>query len=290
VVTGIRSGLILGAACIRNALFFLLSWFRRQCFYLLGSRPWSYGYSDYKACWISRALSAQDFSLSITAPGHGWRIDERAVEIPWLQERLGSGSGLILDAGSALNYFEVLSSPILKNWKCVIATLAPEASCFWRRGISYVFCDLRSSFLRPGSFDAIACLSTIEHVGLDNTLLYTSDASKCEMDIDGHLPFLDKLHDLLRPGGSLFLTFPFGRRAVHRWFQVFDSDSVDVMIARFAPQDLSEEVFMYGPSGWARSDRKAARDALCYDPNTGMEPASDGCAFSRAVICLEMKR
>jgi len=212
------------------------------------------------------------------------------VEIPWLQERLGAGPGLLLDAGSALNFSEVLSSDVLKNWKCVIATLAPELNCFWQRGISYVYCDLRESFLRPGSFDAIACLSTIEHVGLDNTLLYTDDASKREGDAEGYLRFLDELHKLLRPGGRLFLTFPFGRRAVHRWFQVFDADSVDAMISRFAPQDLREEVFMYCPSGWTRSDRMAARDALCYDPNTGMRPASDGCAFSRAVICLEMKR
>lgn len=35
--------------------------------------------------------------------------------------------------------------------------------------------DLRRTALRDGWFDEIVCISTLEHVGMDNTLLYTSD-------------------------------------------------------------------------------------------------------------------
>jgi len=46
------------------------------------------------------------------------------------------------------------------------------------KGISYIFEDLRESCFRDDYFDIVVSLSTIEHIGLDNTMRYTHEPDK----------------------------------------------------------------------------------------------------------------
>ena len=104
-----------------------------------------------------------------------------------------------------------------------ICTLAPERECFWRRGVSYMFEDLRCLPYRDNWFDCIACISTIEHVGMDNTQLYTADSARRENRPEDALRAMREMRRVLKPGGTLFLTAPYGRAASHGWLQVFDA-------------------------------------------------------------------
>ena len=45
----------------------------------------------------------------------------------------------LFDAGSALNFSDILTFDGLKSKKITIVNLNPESNCFWRKGISYVF-------------------------------------------------------------------------------------------------------------------------------------------------------
>jgi SAM-dependent methyltransferase len=67
---------------------------------------------------------------------------------------------------------------------------------------------------RPGAFDVITCISTIEHVGLD---VYDQGP-----DEFGDEVAMRHLRRLLRPGGRLLLTAPFGKRTVSAWLRVYD--------------------------------------------------------------------
>src|SRR6185369_11734557 len=114
----------------------------------------------------------------------GVGIDERCVEYPWLVSRLSREPETMLDAGSALNHAFLLDLPQLSTKKLHILTLAPERNCFFQRGIGYLYEDLRRLPLRSELYDCVACISTLEHVGCDNTA-YTGGAEHgAEQDPD----------------------------------------------------------------------------------------------------------
>src|SRR5256885_4953446 len=89
----------------------------------------------------------------------------------------------------------------VRDAELCICTLAPEKRCYWRQGISYVYDDLRSPMFRSENFDTIVSISTIEHIGLDNTLLYTADRTKKEDDDSGFRAAVREFRRIIRPGG-----------------------------------------------------------------------------------------
>lgn len=254
-----------------------------------GNKPWTPGYEQHKAAMIKAAINDASWDPYELPAGHGWRLDERIVEYPWFISRLPAGEMRLLDAGSTLNHAHVLDHPKLREKKMFVSTLAPENWAAWQWGVSYVYEDLREACFRDGYFDAIACISTMEHVGLDNAMLYTRDGTKKEYDEGGYTVFLSELRRMLRSGGTLYLTVPYGRHVNHGWFQVFDGSMVDDVVRRFAPLALIETVYMYLPEGWVVSTREAAKNMEYFDIHKAKGYDPDYAAASRAVICLEMR-
>ena len=216
--------------------------------------------------------------------------DRRATSYPWLFSRLPERAGRLLDAGSVLNHDYLLDHRSLAEKHLFIATLAPEPACYWHRSISYVFEDLRHTVYRDECFDWIVSLSTVEHIGMDNTMLYTSDEEKRESDRHAYTSALSEFARVLKPGGTLYLSVPFGQARDHGWFQVFDAEMVDRLIDSFSPRNVTETHFRYLPEGWVRSDREASRDATYFDIHKSSDFGVDYAAGSRAVVCLEMVR
>lgn len=253
-----------------------------------GKKPWIRGYEVYKRMEILRVLASGKFDASKLEDNYGLRLDERVVEYPWLLSRIPASAGRLLDAGSALNFEFLLSQPSLKAKKIFISTLAPEKMCFWKQGISYVYEDLRETSYRDNYFDWIASISTVEHIGLDNTMLYTEDTSKKENQQDAYLIALKEYNRILKKGGTLYLTFPFGQHKNYGWFQVFDSLMLDRALEAFAPASIREFHFRYEPDGWKPSSREASKDATYFDIHQQKTYEPDYAAASRAIVCLEM--
>ncbi len=257
-------------------------------FILNGKKPWSFGYNVYKETHIKRVIAEKRFDIKKLYSGYGYRIDERIIEYPWFLSRLPLGKGKMLDAGSTLNKNYIITNKAIAEKELFISTLAPEADCFWRKGINYVYQDLRDTCYRDNFFDWIVSISTIEHIGLDNTFLYTNDKTKNESNPNSYLLAIKEFHRLLRPGGVLFLTLPFGKYKNHGWFQVFDGKMLDNLIEAFSPASYSEYHFKYESDGWLLSTREASKDATCFDIHFQKEYDEDFAAFSRGLICLEM--
>jgi len=254
-----------------------------------GSKPWTHGYHEYKWETITKYIY-DDFPAIIGTKKFGYRIDERAVELPWLLSRIDEKQCLMLDAGSALNFPVILNHPKINSKKLFISTLAYEGSASTELGISYIYEDLRQTCFRENFFDIIACISTIEHIGLDNTFLYTGDNTKNEQNCGDYLSFLDVMRSRLKPGGKLFVSFPFGKACNHGWFQVFDAVMVDKLIIRFQPADFKETIFYYSNDCWHISTREEAAQAACFDINVQKKYEPDYLAFSRSVACLELEK
>lgn len=261
-----------------------------KTFLARGNPPWTAGYEQHKVAAITAAVNDARYDPSRLPPRYGWRLDERVVEYPWFMAKLPTGGGRLLDAGSTLNHPYILAIPKLKEKKIFISTLAPEYWAAWQWGISYVYEDLRESCFRDSCFDTVACLSTIEHVGLDNTMLYTGEESKHESNAGTYAAFLTEIHRVLKPGGILFLSMPFGLHVNHGWFQVFDGPMVDDLLRIFAPRAASETIYQYMPEGWTVSSREAAKDATYFDIHKTKTYDPDFAAASRAVVCLALTK
>lgn len=264
-------------------------------------RPWREGYYEYREQRLNEAVNdealldtfAENRSLS---KGYGYRLDARIIEIPWVLSRARKTGNRFLDAGSALNYDFVLTSPALKEKQTTIVTLAPEGHAYWQLGVSYVFGDLRDLDFRDERFDSVACISTIEHIGMDNTM-YAEDLQIAQRsDPSEFVLAVKELKRVLKKDGSLYISFPFGRYENHGWFQQFDSALVDTLVDAFAPARFHEAIYQYHPDGWQLSNREECKECEFFDvhtskysdPNSTIEYPPDYPAGERAVACLEL--
>jgi len=154
-----------------------------QEFIRKGKVPWSPGYDVYRRQLIMRSLENHQLLDCLRGnhplpAGYGLGIDERCIEYPWLLTHLNDESRRILDAGSTLNHDFILDHALFRQKFIHIFTLAPEGNCFWHKRISYLFGDLRDIPIRDGYYDTIACISTLEHVGFDNTYFSESQVHR----------------------------------------------------------------------------------------------------------------
>ncbi len=269
-----------------------------------GRVPWSRGYSQYKARFLRRAMANDDllhrFRHKEALPvAYGVGLDERCIEYPWLLSHLSSEEELLLDAGSILNLDYVIEHPCFAKKEIHILTLAPEPDCFWKKGISYVYADLRNIPIRDSYYDSVICLSTLEHIGRDNTL-YTGTPSAQGHSPDDLLTTIAELRRVLKPGGTLFLSVPFGRYGHFDTFQQFDRKLLSRAIEAFnSIEEPSEDFYRYSPAGWQIA--KAEDCADCQYVQRLAAPRGqtalfrrhsrvekDRAAAARAVACIRL--
>jgi SAM-dependent methyltransferase len=267
-----------------------------------GRRPWSRGYHQYKDAFIRQRLDDADFLARLRRgeqlpPGYGEFLDERVVEYPWLFSRLSAGRGRLLDAGSILNLPHIITQPALAHRQTTIVTLAPEKHCFWQQAVGYVFGDVRELPFRDGWFDDIVCLSTLEHVGKDNTRVgYTADARLNENNAEDFLVAAMDLKRVCKPGGRVLVSVPYGRFTDFGWYQQFDARLIGKLIEAFAPARLEQTYFRYTGGGWNIAEAEECADCEGFDihatryknPQSTKDYDPDFAACSRAVAALEL--
>lgn len=257
-----------------------------------GQKPWTEGYWEYRADYINSVLQSDDlmnhFRLDWQLPeGYGFRLDERVVEYPWVLSRLDDGATWLLDAGGTLSYQYLLALPVFSRKSVVVYTLAPDGEMVREAHVSYVYGDLRSTILRDGAFKEIVCISTLEHIGMDNTFMYTSETRYRESKTDDYRLVLQEFRRLLAPDGRLFITVPYGQYQDCGWLQQFDRTLLEDAIQTFGSKLIGFAFYRYYPEGWRRADATACEDCKYFDfHHEEYEP--DYIAAARAVACVEL--
>jgi SAM-dependent methyltransferase len=209
------------------------------------------------------------------------------VEYPWLLSRLNNNDERLLDAGSILNYPYLIENTVLNNKDIVIMTLEPENTMIRKSRLSYMFCDLRHNPFKDEVFDTVVSLSTIEHIGLDNTMIYSDRDKFKEKDRFSYLVAIDEMIRVLKRSGKLYLSVPFGKREFFGWLQQFDSEMIAELCSHIRNASLIEATYYrYDQSGWQISAAESCKDCEYFDTHTNLSVQADRAAAARAVACL----
>jgi SAM-dependent methyltransferase len=264
----------------------------KQTYASSGRVPWSAGYSEFKNSFIAGVLRDENsmacFRRSGTLPPeYGARLDERVVEYPWVLSRLRS-SGWILDAGSTFNAPLILELPAVKDRRLLIYTLEADYITL-RPTVSYVFGDLRDTILRDELFESIVCISTLEHIGFGLDYRHWSRSRPYpDADPESFKKALAEFKRVLKPGGQLLLTVPYGRRENHGWLQQFNDAGVGEIKSAFGGRTVGEAYYKYAAEGWQIATAEECGDARYFNIHEAKGFDLDYAAAARSVVCLEL--
>lgn len=187
-------------------------------------------------------------------------VNERIVEVPFSMAALGriSPPARILDIGSAESTFPLSA-----------AALGYSVDAIDLRPLPYSHPNLASFAGRfedwdppQEPFDAIFLISTIEHVGVGayGEAAYGARAPGCGAD----RAMLERLRELLAPGGLLVITTPFGVGKVDGFERTYDEESLGALL-----------------EGWEVLERRTviSEGALTWLPGETPDPGERGVAM-----------
>lgn len=257
-----------------------------------GRRPWAEGYREYKEKVLREVLGDRELLGCFAQqrelpPNYGFRLDERIVEYPWVLGRLDTVDHLLLDAGSALNHEFILELPMLRSRSIVTYNLSPEGFV-GRNNVSFIYGDLRHTILKNECFDEIVCISTLEHIGMNNTFLYSKDPRFEEFRPDDYQDVVREFKRLLRPCGKLFITVPYGRYENLGWLQQFDHKRIETVLEVFGGSASSVTYYKYSADSWQVADADACVNSSYFDIHHRSDYEPDYVAAARAIACIEL--
>jgi SAM-dependent methyltransferase len=157
---------------------------------------------------------------------YGKGMEERVVEVPLVLECPALWRpGKILDAGASLNrdYIKAVLAESPAQVVHLTQSMDREAPLFEGSRYSFLFGDLRRLDFKDNVFDAVCCISTLEHVGCDNQRY----GGPLEMDAESYKDAFEEMWRVLSPGGELILTVPYGTPSMEGWFRVFGPEEVE---------------------------------------------------------------
>jgi len=251
-------------------------------------RPWTRGYFEYKWFKIKDAIKNPNLtSLFVNSDplpkGYGVGLDERIVEYPWVLSRLPSGN-LLLDAGSALNFETILKHPALTAKQITIVNIAKETNNFSNLGVQYVIADICALPFGDESFDIITCISTLEHIGMDNSI-YSNKKGESTGD---YVTAITELKRVLKPNGLLLVSVPFGKYENHGFFQQFNSEMIERIKEAFSGQKSEIDFYRYSIDGWQISNQIECENMSYFNIRKSKLIPVDKAAAARSVACLKL--
>ena len=235
----------------------ILKYYLGIIYYNIFPKLFGPGYEPYKNYLIKKKINNKKIKLKKY-------IDERIVEIPWVVSNLKKNKGNILDAGSTLNKLFIINE-IKHNKKIYFTTLYPEKKYFNNYNISYTYEDLCNLSFKDKFFDIITCISTIEHIGFDNSIYNYGDFVKEKHRITPEFKtkqVLQNLKRVIKTGGQIFISVPFGKKCKFSNMRQFDLKEIRQVIDTLKPKKYSMKFYKFLNNKWQRVSEKNCKDTL----------------------------
>lgn len=249
--------------------------------------PFSIGYGLVRKKKILKLIEDNKASLDIC---HVKGLDERLVEYKWIFQYISNlNSKTILDAGSTLN-FDFLLEKIDRSNNIFIQTLYSESKNYNYLNINYIYDDLKSSIFINDFFDYIICISTLEHIGFDNSF-YNYNKIETNESNGNDKKYLDVVVEfkrILKINGKLLITIPFGKKIKFNHLQQFDINDVNKIIDIFEPKSHNLRFFTYKNCGWFEVKYQDCSESLIrvdYSKQT-----KDHLASARSICLIELNK
>jgi O-antigen chain-terminating methyltransferase len=203
----------------------------------------------------TRALQfdRHSFPAAVSLPRPcGELLPERVVEL--LLARLSYWPGaVVLDVGHANSmtcHRDMIRSLPAPRKITGIDRAEPvfDASLLYAESVRGDICDTGFS---AEAFDLVWCISSLEHIGMDN-----SAYGESRLDDATAEGALAEMVRITRPGGSILVTVPYGKFENHGWFRNFDQDSLQELLEVVRPHGSVRELYFAHSrgGGWSRSD------------------------------------
>lgn len=199
---------------------------------------------------------------------------ERVIEIPWALSRY-TGEERVLEVGYAFaepRYLEALRRLDIPELHGFDQTEMELPWMVRHHG------DIRDAPLPDATYDLVLCISTIEHIGMDNSR-YDGGS---EQDLDGDRRALAELARIVRPGGRIVLTVPYGRDEDCGWYRHYGEERWQQLLASVDCTITAERYFLYEEArGWRPADPSELRQVGYQD---------HGAPNAAGVACAELTR
>ena len=180
--------------------------------------------------------------------GVGIDLSERVVEIPWVLRSLPASPRLrVIDVGTA--FAPIVYQRLLMRLPHEVdaADLAP-AELPRIRGHR---ADIRALPFADRTYDVATCISTLEHIGMDNTQYDVGDGSALGADVEA-------LSELGRVATRVLVTVPGGCDADMGWQRQYSPAAFRTLAGRAGLAVARMQCFEHDrPGGWRPADEAA---------------------------------
>ncbi|MCK9368648.1 methyltransferase domain-containing protein [Candidatus Dojkabacteria bacterium] len=140
---------------------------------------------------------------------------DRALEYPWAIKNITIQGGKLLDIGSTVS--EMFSNLLPKTVEVYAINLTSPKNI---QNVKYVTGDIRATDFKDNLFDVITCISTLEHIGVEGRY-------KVKKDEFGDIKAMKEMLRILKPGGTLLLTVPYGAKDVLPINKLYNKERID---------------------------------------------------------------
>jgi SAM-dependent methyltransferase len=149
---------------------------------------------------------------------------ERDVEWSFLSKEMPDGPGEALEFGCERGYMSLVAAQ--KGFHVLANDLENQSFLWLHPNVEFRCGDFLALDLPKNYFDIAINCSSVEHVGVAGRYGITAEQS------EGDIQVMQRLADVLKPGGLLLMTAPCGRDAVMApWCRVYGPERLPRLLA-----------------------------------------------------------